>query len=184
MNATLEQIWNDFSGRLRQYIQRRVSDLAATEDILQDVFLKISTRIGQLKQPEKLQAWLFLIARNAVIDHYRTRKETVELPEGLAVEEESAPDELETLKASFHRMIHNLPEPYREAILLTEIEGMSQVDLAKRLGISASGAKSRVQRGRDQLKTMLQECCHFEVDRRGRVFDCTPRQKSSCPECS
>jgi len=184
MNATLEQIWNDFSGRLRQFIQKRVSDPAVTEDILQDVFLKISQRLGQLKQPEKLQAWLFLIARNAVIDHYRTRKETVELPETLAAEDEFAPGELEGLKAAFRRMVHNLPEPYREAILLTEFEGLSQVDLAKRLGISISGAKSRVQRGRDQLKTMLQDCCHFEVDRRGKVFDCTPRQKKACPECS
>jgi RNA polymerase sigma-70 factor (ECF subfamily) len=184
MNATLEQIWNDFSGRLRQFIQRRVSDPAVTEDILQDVFLKISTRIGQLKQPEKLQAWLFLIARNAVIDHYRTRKETVELSESLPAEDEIAPGELEGLKAAFRRMVHNLPEPYREAILLTEFEGVSQVELARRLGISVSGAKSRVQRGREQLKRMLEECCHFEVDRRGSVFDCVPRKKEACRECS
>ena len=80
-------------------------------------------------------------------------------------------------------MIYSLPEPYRDALVLTELEGLTQKDLAKRLGISLSGAKSRVQRGREQLKTMLHECCTFEFDRRGMVIDCEPRKKDSCREC-
>ncbi len=182
MNPTLEQIWNEFAEKLRQFIQKRMSDSAEAEDILQDVFLKISTRLGQLEDTAKLQGWLYLIARNAVIDYYRKQRETVELPETLAVEDE--PAELEELKASFRRKIHGLPGPYREAILLTEFDGLSQVELAKRLGISVSGAKSRVQRGREQLKEMLLDCCHFEFDRRGRVFDCRPRKPNGCSECS
>jgi RNA polymerase sigma-70 factor (ECF subfamily) len=79
-------------------------------------------------------------------------------------------------------MIHSLPGPYREAILLTELEGLSQVELARRLNISVSGAKSRVQRGRQQLKEMLLDCCEFETDRRGRVYGCTPRGEP-CAEC-
>ena len=182
MNPTLEQIWNEFADKLRQFIQKRVSDSAETEDILQDVFLKISTRLDQLEDTAKLQGWLYLIARNAVIDYYRKQRETVELPETLAAEDE--PAELEELKAAFRRMIHGLPGPYREAILLTEFDGLSQVELAKRLGISVSGAKSRVQRGREQLKEMLLDCCHFEFDRRGRVFDCHPRKPKGCADCS
>lgn len=80
-------------------------------------------------------------------------------------------------------MIDNLPEPYREAVVLTELEGLTQKELAGRLGISLSGAKSRVQRGRQQLKEMLFDCCRFEFDRRGGVVDCEPRSKSDCPEC-
>ena len=181
MNPTLEQIWNEFAEKLRLFIQKRVSNPAEAEDILQDVFLKIGTRLSQLEDTAKLQGWLYLIARNTVIDHYRKQRETVELPETLAVEDE--PAELEELKASFRRMIHGLPGPYREAILLTEFDGLSQVELARRLGISVSGAKSRVQRGREQLKEMLLDCCHFEFDRRGRVFDCHPRKPSDCPDC-
>ena len=181
MNPTLEQIWNEFAEKLRLFIQKRVSNPAEAEDILQDVFLKIGTRLNQLEDTAKLQGWLYLIARNAVIDHYRKQRETVELPETLAIENE--PAELEELKVSFRRMIHGLPGPYREAILLTEFDGLSQVELAKRLGISVSGAKSRVQRGREQLKEMLLDCCHFEFDRRGRVFDCHPRKLSDCPDC-
>lgn len=183
MNATLEQIWHEFAGKLGQFIRARVADPATAEDILQDVFVKIQARLGQLKDPTKLQSWIYLITRNAIIDHYRTRKETVEVPESLVAEEEPQTSETEELKAAFLRMIHSLPEPYREALVLTEFDGLTQQQLAERLGISLSGAKSRVQRGRQQLKQMLTDCCTFEFDRRGKVIDCAPRGKTECAEC-
>jgi RNA polymerase sigma-70 factor (ECF subfamily) len=183
MNATLEQIWHEFAEKLGRYIRARVSDPATAEDILQDVFLRIQRRVGQLQDPAKLEGWIYLIARNAIIDHYRTRKETVEVPETLPAEPDSDDGELDELKASFRRMIYSLPEPYREAVILTEFRGLTQQKLADRLGISLSGAKSRVQRGRAQLKQMLDECCTFEFDRRGKVIDCVPRGASGCQEC-
>ncbi len=182
MNPTLEQAWGELAEKLREFIRRRVSHAADAEDILQDVFLKLARRVDQLPEPAKLQGLLFLIARNAIIDHYRTRKETVAVPETLVAEADAAPDECEALKASLRRMIHGLPARYREAIQLTEMEGLPQVELARRLGISVSGAKSRVQRGRQLLKAMLLECCDFEFDRRGRLFECVPRGRD-CPEC-
>jgi RNA polymerase sigma-70 factor (ECF subfamily) len=90
---------------------------------------------------------------------------------------------LEELLAAFRRMIYSLPDHYREALVLTEFNGLTQQDLADQLGISLSGAKSRVQRARAQLKQMLHECCNFEFDRRGKVIDCTPRKASVCPDC-
>jgi RNA polymerase sigma-70 factor (ECF subfamily) len=183
MNATLEHIWHEFAEKLGQFIRARVSDPATAEDILQDVFVKIQQRLGQLQDPAKLQSWIYLIARNAVIDHYRTRKETVEVPEALPAEAAENDPEIEGLKASFRRMIYSLPEPYRDALVLTELEGLTQKELAERLGISLSGAKSRVQRARDQLKEMLNECCTFEFDRRGKVIECQPRARGGCREC-
>jgi RNA polymerase sigma-70 factor (ECF subfamily) len=167
MNATLEHIWHEFAGKLGRFIRARVADPATAEDILQDVFVKIQKRLGQLQDPAKLEGWIYLIARNAIIDHYRTRKQTVEVPESLPAEPDANDGEIAYLKASFRRMIYSLPEPYREAVVLTELEGLTQQALANRLGISLSGAKSRVQRGRAQLKQMLDECCTFEFDRRG-----------------
>ena len=182
MTQALEQIWNELAGKLRAFIRRRVSDDAEAEDILQDVFLKLARRADELPEPAKLQGWIFLITRHAIIDRYRARKETVPLPEALAPEEDAAPEEQEGLTASLRRMIRSLPELYREAIQLAEIEGVPQVELARRLGISVSGAKSRVQRGRQALKKMLLACCQFEFDRRGGVSDCMPRG-ANCPEC-
>jgi RNA polymerase sigma-70 factor, ECF subfamily len=183
MTHALEKIWHDFAGRLRVFIRRRVADDAEAEDILQDIFLKLARRPDDLPAPEKLPGWIFLIARNAIIDRHRTRRPTTPLPESLALEAEVSPAEHNGLSAAFRRMIRNLPEPFREAIMLTELEGVPQVELAKQLGISVSGAKSRVQRARRMLKEMLLDCCQFEFDRRGGVAGCEPRQKSRCAEC-
>lgn len=183
MNATLEHIWHEFAEKLSQFIRARVSDPVTSEDILQDIFVKIQQRLGQLQDPAKLQSWIYLIARNAIIDHYRTRKETMEVSETLPADPKDDDPEIEELKASFRRMIYSLPEPYRDALVLTELEGITQKQLAVRLGISLSGAKSRVQRAREQLKKLLDDCCTFEFDRRGRVIDCTPRTEGGCREC-
>jgi RNA polymerase sigma-70 factor (ECF subfamily) len=69
---------------------------------------------------------------------------------------------MEELHMVFHRIVDRLPEPYRQALTLTAFEGLTQEQLAKRLGISLSGAKSRVQRGREQLKRMLLDFCDRE----------------------
>lgn len=182
MTHALEQIWHDFAAQLRAFIRRRVADDAEAEDILQDVFLKLARRGDDLPAPEKLPGWVFLITRNAIIDRHRTRKKTEPVSESLALEA-AAPAEHDGLCAAFGRMIRNLPEPYQEAIILTEIEGVPQTELAKRLGISVSGTKSRVQRARRMLKETLVSCCEFEFDRRGGVAACEPRQKSGCAEC-
>jgi RNA polymerase sigma-70 factor, ECF subfamily len=154
MTATLEHIWHEFAAKLGRFIRARVADPATAEDLLQDVFVKIQKRLGQLEDPAKLEGWIYLIARNAIIDHYRTRRETVEVPDTLPAEPEESNAEVEELKAAFRRMIYHLPEPYREAVVLTELNGLTQPALAARLGISLSGAKSRVQRGRAQLRQM------------------------------
>ena len=184
MTPTLETIWNDFAGKLGQFIRVPVADPATAEDILQDVFVKIHGRLDQVRDPAKLQGWLYLIARNAIIDHYRTRKDSTAVPESLPAKAPDSDAEMEELKSAFRRMIYSLPEPYRDALVLTEFEGLTQKELAERLGISLSGAKSRVQRGREQLKQMLLDRCQFEFDRLGRVIDCKPRSGDSCQYCS
>ena len=183
MNANLEQIWNDFAEKLRQFIRARVADAATAEDILMDVFAKIQTRLGQLHDPAKLQGWIFLIARNAIIDHYRTLKKTTAVPDTLPADAEPTPDENEGLQAALRGMMESLPGTFRAALVLTEFDGLTQQELAARLGISLSGAKSRVQRGREQLRRMMNACCTFEFDRRGGVAECTPRPAAKCEGC-
>jgi RNA polymerase sigma-70 factor, ECF subfamily len=173
MNPTLESIWEMFHNRLHHFILKRVGDEALAEDILQDVFLKIHTRMSTLQDNQRLEAWLYQIARNTIIDHYRrpdrtaTIDETLPAPEG----DSSEPDASDEIAASMREMTKALPEPYREALWLTEFEGLSQQQLADRLGISLSGAKSRVQRARQKIKDDLLTCCHFEFDRYGRIVD-------------
>jgi RNA polymerase sigma-70 factor (ECF subfamily) len=181
VNAALETVWNDVASKIRGYIRTRVRDHAAAEDILQDVFLKAHTRIGQLQSPEKLEGWLFLIARNAVVDHYRKSKPLEELSDEIVAEtHEPEFENAEELRAAFRRMIEQLPAPYGEALVLTEFKGLTQKQLAAHLGISLSGAKSRVQRGREKLKDALLDCCQLEFDRRGKIIDCTPKDSDCC----
>jgi RNA polymerase sigma-70 factor, ECF subfamily len=181
VNAALETVWNDVASRLRGYVRTRVRDHATAEDILQDVFLKAHTRVGQLRSPEKLEGWLFLIARHAVVDHYRKSKPVEELPPGLAAETDEPEFECaQELRAAFRRMIEQLPPPYGEALVLTEFKGLTQKQLAEHLRISLSGAKSRVQRGREKLREALLDCCQLEFDRRGKIIDCTPKHEDCC----
>ncbi len=165
MNPTVEGIWNEFAPHLKIFISSRLAEPEAAEDILQDVFVKLQSQLDQFQDPTKLKGWLFLVTRNAIIDHYRTRKKFSQLPESLPAELGGRETEAKELKAVFHRLLRSLPEPYREALLLTEFEGLTQAELAKHLGISLSGAKSRVQRGRDQLKELLLDYCHREFSR-------------------
>jgi len=162
MTPTVENIWNEFSAKLGQFIAVRVADPATAEDILQDVFVKLHSHLDEFQDPAKVQGWLFLVARNAIIDHYRTRKPTAEVPESLPAGPPEQDAEMEELKTLFRRIVYDLPQPYRDALVLTEFEGLTQDELAKRLGISLSGAKSRVQRGRELLKELLLDACHRE----------------------
>ncbi len=170
-----EAIWSELSAGLRRFILKHVPDEDSADDILQDVFISIHSHAASLRDDRKLQSWIYQITRNAIVDYYRSRKPTVELTETLeAVDDGDGDDPARELAPCIREMVDDLPEKYRQAILLTEFQGLSQQDLADRLGISLSGAKSRVQRAKEQLRTMLLQCCHFELDRRGKIIEYYP----------
>jgi RNA polymerase sigma-70 factor (ECF subfamily) len=179
--------WQQIAAELRRYVGRRVDDPHAAEDVVQDVFLKLVRRLERPPepgaQPEQLHAFVFRIARNAIVDHYRSRRPGAELPDDLAADADSEPAALAPLCSSFRTFVHGLPPPQREALLLTEYEGLTQKQLADRLGIALSTVKSRVQRGRARLKQALLACCAFEFDRRGQIVDWQRRGPDGCPEC-
>jgi RNA polymerase sigma-70 factor (ECF subfamily) len=175
-HTTVEQAWTTFHTPLLQFVRRRVADEASAEDILQDVFLKVHMHIDTLSEASKLQSWLYQLTRNAVIDHYRRTRATVAVPEELpAFVEEDENDAVARLTPAVKAMVAALPDIYREALHLTEYAGLTQKELAERLGISVSGAKSRVQRARQMLRQMLLDCCHFELDRRNAIISYQPR---------
>lgn len=183
MGMSTQQVWDAFHTPLQQFIRRRVPDEATAEDILQEVFLKIHQHIETLKDVKKLESWIYQITRNAITDYYRGKADmvTLELPEVLQLPAELPDDDVVTeLFPSVRAMVNSLPERDRQALVLTEYQGLTQKEFAKRLGLSFSGAKSRVQRAREKLKQELLECCHFELDRRGGVIDYQPR----CQSCS
>jgi RNA polymerase sigma-70 factor (ECF subfamily) len=156
------------------------------DDLLQDVFLRVVRNFRSLRSTDRPEAWLFQIARNAVNDSLRARLRRDGRTDSLENDFEATPDEADVpaaqaeLAPCLTAMVQRLAEPYRTAIALTSVEGLTQAEAAKRAGISISGMKSRVQRGRDQLREMLVRCCEIAVDVRGGVSDFHLRSAGAC----
>jgi len=180
----IENIWQDYHQKLYHFISTRVSGQPAiADDILQDVFIKVYNRIDTLKDDTKLQSWIYQITRNAIIDYYRSRKIPAELPNMLTEKKpEPFTETRQEIASWLQPMIQNLPEPYRETMLLSEINGLPHKVIAEQNGVSISGVKSRVQRGRKMVKEMLTDCCLFEFDHQGRVLD-YDRKAENCQTC-
>jgi len=178
-------IWEEFNKPLYKFIKKRVANEQDVYDILQEIFIKIHNNMGSLRNDNKIHVWIYKITRNTIIDYYRKNNKNyvnVELHENIesCTEEELSPNS--EIASCLKAMVENLPEIYKQAILMTEFQNMTQKELSEKMGISISGAKSRVQRGRKMLKEMLFGCCHLEIDCRGNIID-YKHKKDECKYC-
>lgn len=190
-----QNIWSEVQSGLQSFIAKRVVDEAAAEDLSQEVFVRMQRGLSGLKKESRLVPWIYQIARHAIIDYYRARARQPERPIGLASDLESLhPASLPVessegsgqlrreLAGCLRPMIERLSEDYRQAVTMVDLEGLAQHEAAARLGLSVSGMKSRVQRGRRQLRDMLEACCVIALDRRRGVadYDVRDQQNHSC----
>lgn len=166
----LETTWKEYSKALLSFIRRKINSYEDAEDILADVFVKLAKQTELSRIPDKLPSWLYRVTRNAIIDFYRTHRPFEELPEDL-VQERPEPQVLTELSACLIPMIQELPDIYKLPILLSEIEGKKQSQVADDLGISLSAVKSRILRGRKELKAIMAKRCTLYRDKSGRVLD-------------
>jgi RNA polymerase sigma-70 factor (ECF subfamily) len=180
VSSSVAAEWREIEQRLRPFVARRVASAADVDDVLQEVFLRLARGLPELRDQDRMAPWLFSIARNVVIDHHRrVRREPIASgarPDE-PVPDPQADDErlLGELSTCVARFITELPDDYREAITLVELEGLSQKEAAERLGLSHSGMKSRVQRGRAALRRLFEDACALELDARRKVIACEPR---------
>jgi RNA polymerase sigma-70 factor, ECF subfamily len=181
MSGTIEKIWHQFSHDLRMFIMSRVKDSDHAEDLLQETFVRIHNNINNLKDETRLQSWIFQITRNVIADHFRKMtKSNREYPEPEPSESDTNDEVMTEAVQDMINMMDNLPSEYCEALCLTELEGLSQKEYAEKLGISYSGAKSRVQRARKILRDMLMQCCHYQFDKYGTVIGIFPAGCCCC----
>jgi RNA polymerase sigma-70 factor, ECF subfamily len=186
--------WHELRARLGGFVGRRIGNPADVEDVVQDVFVRMQRNIEALSSTDRLDAWAFRITRNAIADYYRASEHRRAPGNGTAkiLNEELAADSIDGEPSTDARaemayciapMVRQLPQDYRQAIELTELEGMTQTAAAEQVGLSVPGMKSRVQRGRARLRALLLRCCEIETNRRGRVVAFEPRDGESCAAC-
>ncbi len=170
----LMQAWRQHEAELRAWLRRHLGNGADAEDLLQDLFVKALRQGERFCSMENARAWLFEVARNAIADRLRVTRQMVELPDDLAAEtsETAAVDDL---AACLPRVLSELNAEDREAITLCDIEGITQQEYARRMGLTLAGAKSRVQRARKRLRERLTEACQVRFDASGHVVDFVPR---------
>ena len=197
MNTMLEAHdlpWQELDASLRAFIARRVRNPADVDDLVQRVLFQLVRGLGALRDADRLHAWVYRTARNVVVDHYRADGSRRELAAGSAVDIESAAgspahdarddDEeemaLRELAACLAPMLDRLPAAYRDALRIVDLDGVTQVEAARRAGVSLSGMKSRVQRGRRQLREILEACCRVDLDRRGSIASYAARSPDAC----
>ena len=175
MNTDTSKIWQEFSDKIKAFISKRVDDKMVVDDLLQEVFIKIHTKIGLLKDDTKLHAWIYQITRNIINDYYRkSKQDDTHSDKSYLEDSEEGNESMKKIADGLHKFMDELPPMYCDALCKTELDGLSQVEYAKQIGISNSGAKSRVQRGRNMVKDMLMKCCHFQFDKYGTIVDYHP----------
>jgi RNA polymerase sigma-70 factor, ECF subfamily len=183
-------IYTQFHRALLSFIRSRIRSREDAEDILQNVFIKISTNVNTLSNEEKLRSWIFTITRNSIIDYYRKRgtHKKVEVSEEIEdlILDEHAPDSTQGLEECIGAMITLLPDEYREIVVDAELKGISQKDLAEKYNMAYPSMRSRVQRGRERLKQLFYNCCHIETDSMGNVLSAHGKAgcEGPCNPCS
>lgn len=188
--AQPEVLWERFHQELRAFIAKRVAGKADVDDLLQAIYLRIHTTLSRPIEIVHPRGWIFQVARSVLIDHLRAARakdaQLTQVAEDRSVEPELAvfgdddAEAEETLIGCLRPVLETLPEPYRQALVWTELHNMSQRDAAAKAGISLAGMKSRVQRGRVHLKDALLACCDVQLDRRRHPIAC--ERKPGSPE--
>lgn len=152
---------------IRRFVARRVRP-EHVDDLVQDILLRMHERAGDLHDEARLPGWAFRIAQSVVADHHRRKRPEVPGEADEPIEDEGNVNEI--VAGWLRPMLALLPAEYEEAVELVDVEGLSQREYAERVGLSLSGAKSRVQRGRRMLEEVVRACCDLEVDARGNVI--------------
>lgn len=193
MTATSDLPWQELDRDLRAFIARRVRNQADVDDLVQRVLLQIVQSVNTLRHTERLHAWVYRTARNVVVDYYRSRGSRRALTTAAADGARSEPalppaafdddDEaaaLRELARCLGPMLRQLPAAHQEAVRLVDLEGATQQHAAVHAGVSLSGMKSRVQRGRQHLRDVLEACCRIDLDRRGGITAFAARHAGAC----
>ena len=180
---TITEVWKNYHNDVQKFIISKVKDLSLADDLLQESFIKIHTKLYTLKDETKLKSWIFGIARNTVMDYFRANKQNFSYEEELPDEEVDTIPLDHTVEDCLKEIILHLEKKYREPLYLHDIKGLKQTDVAQQLGLPLPTVKSQVQRGRKQIIEGFVSCCGFEINTKGQLIG-EVKPKEECKICS
>ena len=180
-DMTTQEVWTQYSNEIKYFILSKVKDGAIADDIVQETFLKIHTKLHTLRDLNKLKPWIFSIARNSVLDHFKKTNQTFEIANfesETEIEEDS-----HTEKDCLRGILIGLPKKYRDPIFLSDIKGLKQSEVAKQLGVPIPTAKSQIQRARKLIAQGFMDCCGFTLNEQGHLVG-EIQDKKDCKVCN
>lgn len=177
---TTHQVWNTYANDLKRFILSKVKNEVVAEDLLQETFIKVHTKLHTLYDLTKLKPWLFTIARNTILDYFKTTNRTVELA---AFESENDPQEYQhTEQDCLMGILNQLPKKYKDPLFLSDIKGLKQQEVATQLQQSLSTTKSQIQRARKLIAQGFMDCCGFVMNPEGKLVG-EIQEKEDCKIC-
>ncbi|MGF1777254.1 RNA polymerase sigma factor SigZ [Vibrio nomapromontoriensis] len=178
----IEEIWAEYQASLKRFLWTKLSDPEDVEDVLQEVLIKTHQNLEKLESPDSVKAWLFQIANRAVIDLYRRNGRSAALEGDSLWFEQDEEDAKTQLAQCMQPLIDSLPAASAALLTAVDLNGQSQKQLAQEMGISYSTLKSRIQKGRSDLRHTLEQCCQLSFDVNDNLMDFQPRKKG-CGKC-
>ena len=178
---TTKDIWTLYADDIKYFMLSKVKDVNIADDLLQDTFIKVHTKVSTLKDDDKLKSWLFSIAKYTVMDYFRQREIVYEMTDEDFIFEDQKLDhtELDCLRG----IVKRLPKKYRDPLFLSDIKGMKQAEVANQLHLPLATVKSQIQRGRKMIAQGFIDCCDFKVNDKGYLVG-EMKEKADCKVCS
>jgi RNA polymerase sigma-70 factor (ECF subfamily) len=177
---TTTEIWERYANDVKRLIMSKVKDAQITDDLVQEVFIKVHTKLTTVEDERKVKSWLLSVSRNTVLDYFR--KSDKEIP--LEKEETIVSDENYTHseKDCLPGIIKNLPKKYRNPLLLSDIKGIKQAEIASQLNLPLATVKSQIQRGRKLIVQGYMDCCDYKLNDKGFLTG-EVKDKKECKVC-
>ncbi|NOH78216.1 RNA polymerase sigma factor SigZ [Vibrio sp. RE86] len=184
-NLTLEEVWGQYQKALKSFLHSKVSNPDDVDDLQQEILLKTHQNLSSVKDADSVKSWLFQLANRTIIDFYRKRarqqRDSELQAEDLWFEQEEATLEQEMAEC-IKPFVDALPSDQSSLIDAVDLQGESQKRLAEKVGVSYSTLKSRVQKGRLELRKLFEDCCTLQLDKHGNVMECEAKS-NSCGRC-
>lgn len=178
---TTTEVWKTYAIDVKRLIMSKVKDVQITDDLVQEVFMKVHTKLTTVEDERKVKSWLLSVSRNTVLDYFRKANKEIPLEKEEAIVSEE--DYKHSEKDCLPGIINNLPKKYRDPLLLSDIKGIKQAEIASQLNLPLATVKSQIQRGRKLIVQGYMDCCDYKLNDKGFLTG-EVKDKKQCKVCN